>query len=108
MRRGFALAILVVVCGGILVIAAGVGCQSTSNQGRGDMIDTTGTVAYIDLEGGFYGINGDDGESYNPLELDASYREDGLRVRFTARPREDVMTIQMWGRSVEILKIEAL
>lgn len=71
---------------------------------RGDM--TVGTVQYVDLEGGFYGILGEDGTKYNPMNLGESYREDGLRVRFRFRSRDDVATTQMWGQNVEILEIE--
>lgn len=67
---------------------------------------TEGTVQYVDLEGGFYGILGEDGAKYNPMNLSEAYKEDGLRVRFRFRSREDVMTTQMWGQNVEIIEIE--
>ena len=67
-----------------------------------------GTVTYMDLEGGFYGIVGDDGGKYFPINLDESFREDGLRVRFTVRERNDVMTTTMWGTTVEITAMERL
>ena len=40
-----------------LTITALVGC------GRGEAISGTGTVKFVDLEGGFYGIVGDDGQN---------------------------------------------
>lgn len=69
---------------------------------------STGTIQYIDLEGGFYGIITDQGENYLPLNLPEAFRVDGLRVRFWAKVRNDVMTIYMWGTPVEILKIEKI
>lgn len=68
------------------------------------IISGLGVVRYIDLEGGFYGIESDTAR-YNPGELDEAYQIDGLNVRFRARIREDVMTAQMWGTPVEILDI---
>ncbi len=64
-----------------------------------------GTVKYINLEGGFYGIQGDDGESYYPINLDEEYKEDGLKIIFKMKSRTDVFTTAMWGKTVEITKI---
>ena len=69
------------------------------------LVSGEGTITFIDLEGGFYGLQADDGTRYDPLNLEDAFREDGLRVRFRARPRPDVMTIRQWGRAVELLEI---
>jgi heat shock protein HslJ len=73
----------------------------------GDEITSDGTVLYIDLEGGFYGIVADDGTHYYPLNLPAEYAKDGARVIFSAR-QEDVATTAMWGIPVIILSIDWL
>jgi heat shock protein HslJ len=70
-------------------------------------ITSTGTVQYIDLEGGFYGIIADDGTHYYPLNLPAEFALDGARVTFTAQ-QEDVATTAMWGIPVTILSMETL
>ncbi len=70
------------------------------------IIAADGTVTYVDLEGGFYGIVADDGSQYLPANLPEEFAVDGKRVRFTAEVRQDVVTIQMWGIPVEILTIE--
>ena len=70
-------------------------------------ITSTGTVQYIDLEGGFYGIIADDGMHYYPLNLPAEFALDGARVTFTAQ-QEDVATTAMWGIPVTILSMETL
>lgn len=72
-----------------------------------DMIRTTGTVVYMDLEGGFYGIAGDD-VNYDPLNLGEEFREDGLKVEFTAYLVEDMASSHMWGQLVEIRSIKAV
>ncbi|BBL66991.1 putative hemolysin [Methanoculleus chikugoensis] len=73
--------------------------------GNATYVATTGTVTYIDLEGGFYGIVADDGERYLPLDLDERYRVDGMRLTFAGEVSRDAMTIQQWGTPVEILAV---
>jgi inhibitor of cysteine peptidase len=85
-----------------LTLTALVGC------GRGEAISGTGTVKFVDLEGGFYGIVGDDGQNYDPMNLDQTYQEDGLRVRFQAKIRQDMASIHMWGKIIELTRIEIL
>ena len=68
----------------------------------------TGTIEYIPIEGGFYGIVTDTGEKYLPLNLPEEYKVDGLRVEFKARIKRGVITIYMWGTPVEIIEIRRL
>lgn len=72
------------------------------------LVSTTGTVRYIDLEGGFYGIVARDSVRYDPLDLDDEFQVDGLAVRFRGRLRTDVMTVRQWGRPLEILEIASV
>lgn len=72
------------------------------------MVKARGTVQFIELEGGFYGIVTDDGKKYLPLTLGEPFQQDGLRVAFTARVRNDMASIYMWGTLVEIVEIEKL
>jgi inhibitor of cysteine peptidase len=65
-----------------------------------------GTVTFVDLEGGFYGIIGDDGTNYYPLQMDEQYKIDGLRVAFGYEPVKDIATVQMWGDPVNLTFIE--
>ena len=74
----------------------------------GDNVVVTGTVAYVQLEGGFYGIKGDDGKSYDPVNLPAGFCKDGLRVRFEAKELKDQMSFHMWGTIVQIVHIQTL
>jgi inhibitor of cysteine peptidase len=67
-----------------------------------------GTVTYQNLEGGFYGILGDDGKKYDPLNLDSKYRKDGLRVAFDAVAAKDVATTRMWGTPVNLDQVEVI
>ena len=65
----------------------------------------TGTITYQRLEGGFWGIISDEGEKYDPLNLPADFRQDGLRVRVVALPKKDMVSIRMWGIIIEINEI---
>jgi len=69
-------------------------------------VAANGTVTYVDLEGGFYGIVADDGRHYLPLGLDERWQVDGMNVTFVAEVQENTMTIQQWGRPVEVLAID--
>ncbi|MDG5816123.1 hypothetical protein QA601_13600 [Chitinispirillales bacterium ANBcel5] len=66
----------------------------------------SGTITYIDLEGGFYGIITEEGERYRPINLPEEFREDGLKVTFSGSVAEDVVGIHMWGKPFEIDHIE--
>ena len=67
-----------------------------------------GTIKYLKFEGGFYGIIGDDGNHYKPIKLAEEFKKDGLKVRIEARERKGIISIHMWGKNVEILKIETI
>lgn len=72
---------------------------------EGDMASGTGTVRHYRLEGGFFAIAGDDGTTYDPVDLPAEFRQDGLRVRFRVRILPDRMGIHMVGPIVEVVEI---
>ena len=69
---------------------------------------SSGTVTYVDLEGGFYGILGDDGKKYDPLDLDPEFQEDGLRVAFHATEAQGMGSFHMWGTIVNLDFIEEI
>jgi putative hemolysin len=89
----------------VAVLASGCIAASGQDEGR---ISGNGTITYIDLEGGFYGIVGDDGEQYLPLDLDRQYQVDGMRVAFTAETEKDTVTIQQWGTPIRVLSLEEI
>ena len=80
------------------------GSPTTPNS---ETLEIQGTVVYKDLEGGFFAIDGDDGQKYNPVNLAESFRKDGLKVKVTARPDADAMTVHMYGTVIEIVEIQA-
>jgi len=96
-----ALALLLIAT--ISAVAIGYEMKKKENIVRG-----TGTIIWLDLEGGFFGIIGDDGEHYDPINLDSEFLDKGLRVYFEAKIRTDLGSFHMWGIIVEILKIQKL
>ena len=95
--------------GALLFLLAALVLPSACAGGSKDLVSgTPGTVKFIDLEGGFYGIVGDDGKKYDPLNLSKDFQQDGLRIRFEAKPRSDVVGIHQWGAIVEITRVEKL
>lgn len=96
---------LVLALSGLLLLT---GCAHTGRAPEGQLVSETGTVRHIDLAGGFYGILGDSGKHYDPVNLDPAFRQDGLRVRFTGKPLQGVLTMRMWGRPIELTEIQRL
>jgi len=81
---------------------------SRLTEDNGEIRNMTGTVVFHEIEGGFYGIEADDGKKYNPINLDESFRKDGLRVKFDANLKKGMVGIHMWGEYVVVLRIEKL
>ena len=68
----------------------------------------TGTVVHLDLEGGFWGIEGDDGKKYRPVDdLPDAVRRDGCRIEAEVEAA-NVLSFAMWGRSVRVRAIKSL
>lgn len=85
------------------------GCITAGEDTKAlDRISKNGTVTFVDLEGGFYGVVTDDEEQYLPTDLATEYQQDGLRVKFTADIMSDTATAQQWGTPIEITEIDTL
>jgi hypothetical protein len=99
----------------VLLVAAG--CQNGGSESRpespsqvagGHGQTVTGTVRHIDLEGGFYGIEADDGTKLDPVNLPEDFRQDGVRVRVRVEEIKDRVSTHMWVRIVRIVDIKRL
>jgi hypothetical protein len=71
-------------------------------------ITTAGRVVYINLEGGFFGIYGDDGVSYDPINLSSEFQKDSLRVLFDGKILTEQSSTHMWGKLIELKHIDKL
>ena len=67
-----------------------------------------GTVKYIGLEGGFFGIVTDKGQKFLPFGLPKEYLSDGAIIEFSGTVKKDVMTIQQWGTPFSIKQIKLI
>ena len=67
-----------------------------------------GTVKYLTMEGGFYGIITDDGKRLLPMGLAPEYRQHGAKVKVQGELIKDMMTIQQWGTPFKVVAIELL
>lgn len=67
-----------------------------------------GTVVYQNIEGGFWGIRGDDNVEYLPVNgLPREVRHDGMRITFEAEPASG-MSLMMWGKPVNVRRVEEI
>lgn len=104
-----ALVIIIIIVGAIIIFGGsesptpppaengGEPNEEEPSEPGSQVISGIGTVYYMDLEGGFFGIVGDDGRQYQPINLAANLQEDGLRLSFTGEIVEDFVDMYMWG-----------
>lgn len=74
---------------------------------QGNIIEGTGTIIYLDLEGGFYGIVTST-DHFDPINLPSKFTKDSLRVKFKAKIRKDLVSIHMWGILIELISIKKI
>lgn len=115
-RPSYALGLL--LCASLLLVSSGCDLFGEDEPATpdpvvlGDTTDTlmlTGTMQYVELEGGFWVIEGTAGSNssatYRPINLPASFQIDGQRVQARAVVRDDLGSIYMQGTAVELRSI---
>jgi hypothetical protein len=114
-RDVFRLYLTVVVCLGLGATLAGcqnpasAGGQGPDSQAGATALQVvTGTIRFIDAEGGFYGIVTDDGKKLDPVNLPQEFRKDGLRISARVEPLQDRVSMRMWGTPVRIIEFKRL
>lgn len=65
-------------------------------------------VIFLDLEGGLYLLEDQQGSRYEPINLEEPYRKAGLRVAVSAETRPNQVSIGMAAPLIEIIAIERL
>lgn len=92
------------------IVAACAACASpTAPELPAGAIRVNGTVHYVNLEGGFWAVRGDDGVTYDPIAgLAPAFQRANLRVTMVARIRPDMGGIHMVGPLVEVLAMDRL
>jgi hypothetical protein len=78
--------------------------QPEFRQGAAKMITLQGTIRYKNLEGGFWGLEGNDGNKYMPSGLNKALLVDGMVVEVVGIIEEDegLMTIQQYGKIFKV------
>jgi len=92
----------------LLLLSAILTAPAWAEAQKGQPIKTTGTIKRQGIEGGFWGIVGDDGQNYDPANLAPEFQKEGLRVSFEAVPATNQMSIHMWGAIVDIKAIRKI
>jgi hypothetical protein len=72
------------------------------------MIKIKGKVTFEDIEGGFWGIIGDNGSKWVPVPMPEQLKQDGARVQVNAEILKDTETVFMWGTPVRIKSYHTL
>ncbi|MGM0546045.1 MAG: hypothetical protein ACQEST_04920 [Bacteroidota bacterium] len=70
----------------------------------GNDIQIEGEVTYMNIEGGFWAIKGDD-ETYDPTNLPKEFQQEGLQVTVDAEIEEDKLSSRMVGPIIKIISI---
>ncbi len=83
------------------------GCDILTSDSRGIEYDE-GTVKFIDLEGGFWGIITFKDEHFDVKNLPEEFQVDGLKVKFLYKFADDQVSFHMWGKIIEIIEISKL
>ena len=100
---------LAILAGPPLVLAAGSGAEAEKAASAPETeFSLTGTVVHVGVEGGFWGIIGDDGKHYDVSNLPEEFRHQDLRVRLTGKQRPDQASTHMWGIMIEMIAIEMI
>lgn len=107
---GFALLVILFLMAGCRTMdgPARATAETPKMPDEGAVFEFTGTVVFVPLEGGFYGILGDDGGHYDPLNLPESLCKDGLKVQVKASVLKHGASFHMWGKRIKILEIKSL
>ncbi len=90
-----------------------IGCDSTGPSKTGQTtpqqaaMTSGGTVVFRETGGGFYGILTDKGGQFEPKNLDARFRTDGLRISFTGQLDTSRLGEHHWGNPIELATVIA-
>ena len=71
-------------------------------------VNIKGKARYIGLEGGFWGIEGDDGSKYTPINMPEQLKSEGANVRVRAHILHGAVSLSMWGDAIRIVSFETI
>jgi hypothetical protein len=71
-------------------------------------MEIIGTVKYQNLSGGFWGIVDDAGNCWKPVKMPKALQKEGLAVELNAKKSDGIISIFMWGTTIDILEFNIL
>jgi len=80
--------------------------EENTNKKNSDLVTIRGTIERFTLEGGFYGIKGDDGKEYKPIGMSEGFQVEGLRVKVQGRLIKKKLLFNAPYILISIIKIE--
>lgn len=89
----------------LLLAACAPGLSSCGGDAEDERLHIAGTITKVDMEGGFFGILGQDGKQYEPANLPEDFMADGLPVEVKAVPLRDAVSFRQWGQPIIIDEI---
>ncbi|GAB2695751.1 hypothetical protein Q4574_19875 [Aliiglaciecola sp. 3_MG-2023] len=75
---------------------------SETSQEEPAMLTITGTIVHKGMEGGFFGLDANDGKKYMPRGINKALLKNGMVVQVKGYVLTDVLTFQQYG---EVLKV---
>ncbi len=104
------LAIFMLLSLGSLVSVNAADSDNAEQTNTEQTFEFIGSIVYLPIEGGFYGIEADalDNEKpkkYLPKHLNEVFQQEGLRVKVQARLATGQMGFKMWGNLIDIINI---
>lgn len=71
----------------------------------GPQFHLTGTITKMDIEGGLWVIQAQDGAKYNVINLPQEFQVEGAQIEADARRLEHVRPNEMAGPQIDLLRI---
>lgn len=67
-----------------------------------------GKVSHQNIGPGFWGIIGQDGQEWRPLQMPSELQKEGLSVEIEAEEADEMMSVFMWGTAIQIIRYKIL
>jgi len=90
----------------LLLVACPAMSDSSPGVKKAVALQLEATVVFVSVDGGFYGLVSTDGHRFDPVNLPASMRQNGLKVLVKARLLPPSAGTHMWGRRIKIISIQ--
>jgi hypothetical protein len=87
-----------------ITLLSACSADRTAGPPAAGTISADGVVRFVALEGGFFSLESADAK-YDPTNLPAAFRQDGLPVHFVGNVRTDLGSVHLYGQILELTNI---